>query len=145
MGSGTRGTGLRHNLAGFRYSWSFTSNLSPLTSPSAFLSSMVAMEAGRRRWTWDAVAQRLWWAHGLLLLLLYTASLLHSCFWTCVCVCAFSMLKFLLNLSQYCFCFLGVLGFFFGHTACEILVPQPEIKNTFPALEGKLLITWNAR
>ena len=28
-------------------------------------------------------------------------------------VCAFSILKFLLNLSQYCFCFLGVLGGFF--------------------------------
>ena len=61
--------------------------------------------------TWDAVAQGLWLTRGLLLPLLHTASLLHSFFWKCVCV--FSILKFLLNLSPYCFCFLGVLGFFF--------------------------------
>ena len=30
---------------------------------------------------------------------------------------------------------------FFGHEACEILVPQPEIESTPPALEGKILTT----
>ena len=38
-------------------------------------------------------------------------------------------LKSLLNLLQYCFYFM-----FFGHEACEILVPQPEIE-TVPLAE----------
>ena len=29
----------------------------------------------------------------------------------------------------------------FGHKACGILAPQPGIKSTLPALEGKLLTT----
>ena len=40
----------------------------------------------------------------------------------------------LLNLLQYCFCFL------FGEV-CEILAPQPGIKPAPPALEGEVLTT----
>ena len=50
----------------------------------------------------------------------------------------FSDLKSLLNLLQYCFCF---KFFFFGPEACGILVPQPGIKPTPPALEGEVLAT----
>ena len=42
--------------------------------------------------------------------------------------------KSLLNLLQYCFCFL-----FFDHQAGGILAPQPGIKPAPPALEGKFL------
>ena len=44
--------------------------------------------------------------------------------------------KSLLNLLQYCFCF---MFWFFGHKACGILSPQPEVEPTPSALEGKLL------
>ena len=47
-------------------------------------------------------------------------------------------LKSLLNLSQYCFCF---LFWFFGHQACGILAPQPRIKHVPTALEGGVLTT----
>ena len=54
-------------------------------------------------------------------------------------------LKFLLNLLQYYFCFMFcfffVCLFVFGHDACGILTPQPGIKPTPPALEGKVLTT----
>ena len=43
------------------------------------------------------------------------------------------VLKPLLNLLQYCFCF---TLWFFNHEACGILGPQPGIKPTPPALEG---------
>ena len=105
---------------------------------------VVVMEAGCRCWTWDAVAQGLWLVNGLLLPLLHTASLLHAFFFGDLCVCLFSILKFLLNLPQFYFCFLGVwflFCFFFCHSACEILVPQSEIEATSPALEGKVLTT----
>ena len=39
---------------------------------------------------------------------------------------------------QCCFCF---MFWFFGHKACGILAPQPGIKPTPPALEGKVLTT----
>ena len=44
----------------------------------------------------------------------------------------------LLNLLQYCFCF---MFWFFGPVACGILVPQPDIKPTPLALEGEALTT----
>jgi len=45
-------------------------------------------------------------------------------------------LKSLLNLLQYYLCFM----FWFGdHVACGILVPQPGIEPTPPAVEGKVL------
>ena len=47
-------------------------------------------------------------------------------------------LKSLLNLLQYCFCF---MFWFFGCEACGILAPQPGIKLTPPALEGEVLTT----
>ena len=47
-------------------------------------------------------------------------------------------LKSLLNLLQYCFCFMIC---FFGHEACGILVPQPGIKPTPLGLESKVLTT----
>ena len=47
-------------------------------------------------------------------------------------------LKFLFNLLQYCFCF---TLWFFNHEACGILGPQPGIKPTPPALEGKVFTT----
>ena len=47
-------------------------------------------------------------------------------------------LKSLLNMLQCCFCF---MFWFFGHKACGILAPQPGIKPTPPALEGKVLTT----
>ena len=37
---------------------------------------------------------------------------------------------------KYCFC---LVFYFFGHEACGILTPQPEIESTHPALEGKVL------
>ena len=47
-------------------------------------------------------------------------------------------LKSLLNLLQYCFCF---MFWFFGRQACNILTPWPGIKPTPPALEDKVLTT----
>ena len=47
-------------------------------------------------------------------------------------------LKSLLNLSQFCFCFMFWL---FDPEACGILVPQPGIYPTTPALEGDVLTT----
>ena len=47
-------------------------------------------------------------------------------------------LKSLLNLLQYCFCF---VFWFFGHQACGILAPRPGIKPASPALEGEVLNT----
>ena len=44
----------------------------------------------------------------------------------------------LLNLLQYCFCF---IIWFCGHMACGVLAPQPETEPTSPALEGKVLTT----
>ena len=44
-------------------------------------------------------------------------------------------LKFLLNVLQYCICF---VLFFFGHKACGILVAQPRIKPAHPAVEGEV-------
>ena len=46
--------------------------------------------------------------------------------------------KSLLNLLQYCFCF---MFWFFGREACGILAPRPGIKPTPPALEGEVLTT----
>ena len=43
-------------------------------------------------------------------------------------------LKSLLNLVQYCFCFM-----FFEHEACGILASQPETEPAPPTLEGKVL------
>ena len=47
-------------------------------------------------------------------------------------------LKSLLNLLQYCFCF---MFWFFGPEACGILAPRTGIEPTPPALEGKVLAT----
>ena len=46
--------------------------------------------------------------------------------------------KTLLTLLQYCFC---SVFWFFGHKACRILAPQPGIKLTSSALEGKVSTT----
>ena len=48
------------------------------------------------------------------------------------------ILKSLLNLLQYCFCF---MFWFFGLRACGISVPLPGIEPTPPALEGEVLPT----
>ena len=45
-------------------------------------------------------------------------------------------LKSLLNLLQYCFCFMFQ---FFGHKACGILAPSPGIEPTSPALKSEVL------
>ena len=45
-------------------------------------------------------------------------------------------LKSLLNLLQYCFCFMFR---FFGQEACGILVPQPGTEHSPPVLEGEVL------
>ena len=45
-------------------------------------------------------------------------------------------LKSLLNLLQYCFCF---MFWYFGHEACGILAPQPGIEPAPLALEGGFL------
>ena len=47
-------------------------------------------------------------------------------------------LKSLLNLLQYCLCFMFL---FFGHDACGILAPWPGLKPAPPTLEGKVLTT----
>ena len=47
-------------------------------------------------------------------------------------------LKSLLNLLQYCFCF---MFWYFAPEACGILTPQPGIKTTLLALEGEVLTT----
>ena len=47
-------------------------------------------------------------------------------------------LKSLLNLLQYCFCF---MFWFFGREACGILAPRLGIKPAPPALEGEVLTT----
>ena len=46
------------------------------------------------------------------------------------------ILKFLLNLLQYCFCSVFC---FFGHEACGILALQPGMEPVPPALEGEVL------
>ena len=43
--------------------------------------------------------------------------------------------KSLLNLLQYCFCF---MFWFFGPKACGILAPQPGIEPAPPALGGEV-------
>ena len=48
----------------------------------------------------------------------------------------FFFFKSLLNLLQYCFCFM-----FFGPEACGILAPQPGIKPVRLALEGEVSTT----
>ena len=48
------------------------------------------------------------------------------------------LLKSLLNLLQYCSCF---MFWFFGCEACRILAPQPGIELAPPALECKVLTT----
>ena len=47
-------------------------------------------------------------------------------------------LKSLLNLLQYCFCF---MFWFVGHEACRILAPLPGIEPATLALKGKVLTT----
>ena len=51
-----------------------------------------------------------------------------------------TFLKSLLNLLQYCSCFMFFV-LFFGHEACCILALQPEIEPAPPALKGKVLTT----
>ena len=52
-------------------------------------------------------------------------------------------LKSLLNLLQYCFCF---MLWFFGHKACGILAPRPGIKPVPPpAVEAQSLNHWATR
>ena len=51
-------------------------------------------------------------------------------------------LKSLLNLLQYCFCF---MFWFFGHKACGILIPWPGIRPTNPAMEMQSLSPWTTR
>ena len=46
--------------------------------------------------------------------------------------------KSVLNLLQYCFCFVLI---FFGCEAYGILAPSPGIEPSAPALEGKILTT----
>ena len=46
--------------------------------------------------------------------------------------------KFLLNLLQYCFCF---MFWFSGHEACGILAPSPGMEPATPSLEGEILTT----
>ena len=49
-----------------------------------------------------------------------------------------TIFKVLLNLIQYCFCFMFL---FFGCVACGISAPQSRIKPRPPVLEGKVLTT----
>ena len=51
---------------------------------------------------------------------------------------SFFLFKSLLNLLQYCFCF---MFWFFGHEACVILALQRGIEPIPPALEGEVLTT----
>ena len=46
--------------------------------------------------------------------------------------------KSLLNLLQYCFCF---MFWVFDHEACGILAPRPGTEPISPALESEVLIT----
>ena len=50
------------------------------------------------------------------------------------------LFKSLLNLLQYCFCF---LFWFLGPKACGIIAPQPGIKPDPPALPGKSLTVFS--
>ena len=55
-----------------------------------------------------------------------------------------TILKSLLNLLQYCFCFMFFVLFcfvLFQIWACEILAPQPGIELVLPALESEVLTT----
>ena len=47
-------------------------------------------------------------------------------------------LKSLLNLLQYCYCF---MFWYFGCEACGTIAPQLGIEPTTPALEGEVLTT----
>ena len=62
------------------------------------------------------------------------------CVCVCVCVVFFKIfflcgLKALLNLLQYCFCF---MFWWFGPEACGILALRPGIELAPPTLEGKV-------
>ena len=58
-----------------------------------------------------------------------------------ICLLLRQFLKSLLNLLQYCFCFVFLIFFFFGPEACGILAPQPGIEPAPPALEDNFLTT----
>ena len=49
-----------------------------------------------------------------------------------------TILKSLLNLLQYSFCF---VFWFLGHEACGVLAPWPGIETSPPTLEGEVLAT----
>ena len=49
-----------------------------------------------------------------------------------------TIFKVLLNLLQYCFCF---MFWFFGHKVCGIWAPRPGMEPAPPALEGEALTT----
>ena len=49
-----------------------------------------------------------------------------------------TILKVLLNLLQYCFCF---MFWFLVREACGILAAPPGVKPASPALEGEVLTT----
>ena len=51
-----------------------------------------------------------------------------------------TILKVLLNLLHYCFCFM-----FFGHEACRILAPPPGIEPACPCTERWSLNHWTTR
>ncbi|KAL6032138.1 hypothetical protein STEG23_016497 [Scotinomys teguina] len=71
LGSGFGGAGLADNLADLLCGSSFTSALSPLVSPPAFLWGMVA--AGRRYCTRGCSLARIWSVQGSFSLLIHTA------------------------------------------------------------------------
>ena len=62
--------------------------------------------------------------------------------WTTREVPGISLLKSLLNLLQYCFCF---MFWFFGREACGILAPRPGMEPASPASEVWSLNHWTAR
>ena len=70
----------------------------------------------------------------LFMCLLATSSL-EKCLFKCF---THFFLKSLLNLLQYCFCF---VFWFFGREACGILAPQSGVEPAPPALEGEVLTT----
>ena len=53
--------------------------------------------------------------------------------------------KVFLQMAHLIFFYFYFFFFFFGHAACGILVPQPGIKSTSPAMEQQSLTHWTAR
>ena len=95
-----------------------------------FGSLLVMMRGKPRAWPWSRLSALTWSSYPINTLWKHPPLGIFFLMWT--------ILKSLLNLLQYCFCF---MFWFFGHEACGISAPQPGIEPTPPTLQGKVFTT----